>query len=479
MWSTILIWIAVLVYTVLCLGTITIVLLENRQPAKTIAWTITIILLPVIGLLAFYFFGLNIRRSRYISTRQYQQLMWKMVNNVPRVSEDAVPQKYRNLAHLFETTNHSVVTTARSLEGFCTGMGWIQSLLRDIATATETIHLETYIIDDDPVGRLVRDALIDKAQEGVSVRLIYDAVGCWKVPRSFFQPLTEAGGKAIAFMPVQVPRFAHKINYRNHRKLCVIDGRIGYLGGMNIALRYVSRRMRPWRDVHMRAEGGCVADMQRLFLTDWCFTTGEKQLSYANLIPTDCGQGTPITPQTPMLQIVRSTPYAKYPEIMYGMTWVISHARKYVFVQTPYFMPPEPVLQALQTAAMSGVDVRIMVPDTPDSFWLRWANESYFTKMLQAGVRIFQYHGGFLHSKCCVADDDWCTVGSSNMDFRSYENNFESNAFIYNAWAASLVYNRFITDMEQSIEVKYSQWKNRSYYQRCLESYTRFFAPLL
>lgn len=479
MWTNIFFWAVIIAYAVLILSTVTIVLLENRQPAKTIAWTIVLIMLPVVGLVVFYFFGQNIRKERYINRRQYNRLTRRMLSSVECAPEEAAPPRYLPLIHLFEHTNHSVLTAARAISGYSTGADWLTALLRDVAAARRTIHLETYIFEDDAVGRLVRDALIDAARRGVSVRLIYDDVGCWHVSNSFFRPLTEAGVEVGAFLPVRFPALTHKVNYRNHRKLCVIDSRVGFIGGMNLALRYVSRRCRPWRDVHLRLEGGAVADMQRLFLADWYFINEKNDVPFHDKVKKTAEAPVEADAPQTLLQIVQSNPVSRYPEIMYGLTWIIQHARRYLYIQTPYFMPTEPVLQALQTAAMSGVDVRLMVPERPDGFWLRWVNDCYFTSVLQAGVRVFTYMKGFLHSKCAVADDDWGTVGSSNMDFRSFENNFEANAFLYGREAARTLRDAFMEDLKSCREIHFAEWKKRPYRRRILESYTRILAPLL
>ncbi len=479
MWANLLLWIGLVVYVVLIISTLTVVLLENRQPAKTIAWVIVIIMLPIVGLVCFYFFGQNIRKDRYISRRLYALLTRRMLSGTHRMPPEAVPQRYAPLIHLFEHTNSAILTPVRSIEGYGAGMDWLQALLREIARAQESIHLETYIIEDDAVGRLVRDALADRARDGITVRLIYDDVGCWHTKKDFFLPLQESGAEVAAFLPVRFPSLTHKVNYRNHRKICVVDDRVGFIGGMNLALRYVSRRSRPWRDMHIRIEGDAVADMQRLFLSDWNFVRGELE-AVPDVVPPlwQAPEGGSAVPDC-LLQIVPSNPISRYPEIMYGLTWIIQHAKRYLYIQTPYFMPTEPVVQALQTAAMSGVDVRLMVPEKSDSFWLRRINDCYFMGVLQAGVRVFQYRDGFLHSKCAVADDDWCTVGSSNMDFRSFENNFEANAFIYGTSAAEEMRNAFLRDQEACHEVTLEEWQKRPYGRRVLEAYTRILAPLL
>lgn len=481
MWSVITLWGLLLVYAVVVCSTVTVVLLENRQPAKTIAWTIVLVMLPVVGLIIFYFFGQNIRKERYISRRLYTQLTRRMLSHVHRIPHTEAPEKYAPIIRFFDRTNHAVLTAAHRIDGYNNGADWLVALLREIDTAQRSIHLMTYIIEDDAVGRLVRDALVDKAREGVKVRFLYDDVGCWNVPKSFFDVMSAAGIEVAAFLPVRFPSLTHKVNYRNHRKLCVFDGRTGFIGGMNLALRYVSRRERLWRDMHLRIEGGAVADLQRHFLADWFFVKGEEAENFVPEAPAalpDKSQSD-AAPSDMLLQIVPSNPVSRYPEIMYGITWIIQHARRYLYIQTPYFIPTEPVVAALQTAAMSGVDVRLMVPRRCDSFWLRRVNDCYFAPMLEAGVRVFTYRDGFLHSKCAVADDDWCTVGSANMDFRSFENNFEANAFIYGHEAAAKVRDNFFADLSKCDEVRLEAWRKRSYWRRLRESYTRILSPLL
>lgn len=476
MWTTLIFGGALAVYAVLVVSTVTVVLLENRQPAKTIAWTVVLVMLPVIGLIIFYFFGQNIRRERYIGKRLYNLLTQRMLGEVSRIEAADYPEGYAPLLKLFEHTNKAVPTTNNSVDGYDSGAVWLAALAREIGAARRHIHLETYIIQEDAVGRFVRDLLADKVREGVEVRLIYDDVGCWNVSRRFFRSFTDAGIKVGVFLPVRFPSLTHKVNYRNHRKICVIDGRVGFVGGMNLALRYVSRRLRPWRDLHLRVEGDAVAGLQRLFLSDWNFVCGEcrsEQRYFPAARVADARRGDAI------LQVVQSNPVSRYPEIMLGLTWAIYRARRYFYIQTPYFMPTEPVLQALQVAAMSGVDVRLMVPEKPDGFWLRYINDSHFEAVLEAGVRVFIFQTGFLHAKCAVADDEWCTVGSSNMDFRSFENNFEANVFIYGRQGATMLHRQFMDDLKDCREVKLGDWRRRPYVRQFMEACTRLLSPLL
>ncbi len=477
MWTELFYLAALALYAVIVVSTVLVVVLENRQPDKTIAWILVITLLPAAGLVVFYFFGQNVRRQRLISRRTLRLLAQRAAPpGMPRADADDLPPRYAPLIGMLGRKGHALPSAANRLDVLPTGADFLAALLRDIASARRHIHIETYIIEADAVGNLLTDALIDAARRGVEVRLLYDDVGCWSVPETFFRRLAEGGVEAEAFMPVRFPSLARKVNYRNHRKICVVDGQKGYVGGMNFARRYVSRRDGVWRDLHLRIRGGGVAGLQRVFLADWCFATGREVADSAYFpLPATTAD---IAPGA-LLQVVQSSPFAHFPEIMYGLTWAIQHARRYLYLQTPYFIPNEPVVQALQTAAMSGVDVRLMVPSKPDSFWLRYANECHFAEMLAAGVRVFTYENGFLHSKLAVMDDDWCSVGSSNFDFRSFENNFEVNVFIYDVRTAQQLRGEFEKDMQHAQEITCEAWDESSQRNRLLESCTRIFSPLL
>ena len=476
MWSEILIGGISFVYVTLIVCTAVVVVMENRQPAKTIAWLLVLVLLPIVGLLFFYFFGQNIRKERFIGRKNFDLLTKVMLHESSYCPPQLLQPKYERLIRLNEWKNRAILTAGNETKLITSGEDFVWELLRAIYAAKEHIHLETYIIEDDAAGRLIRDALLDRARDGVEVRLLYDDVGCWKVPNKFFGSFIAGGVKVQAFLPVKFPSLTHRINYRNHRKVCVIDGRVGFIGGMNIAVRYMNRSGYIWRDQHMKIVGDAVSSLQRLFVSDWYFMSNTL-LKDEKYFPAK--QSIAAFTRGALMQIVSANPVSHYPEIMYSITWAIQHAIHYLYIQTPYFLPTEPVIQALQTASMSGVDVRLMIPEKPDAFWLRWGNDSYLSAMLRAGVRIFAFQNGFLHSKSIVADDDWCTVGSSNMDFRSFENNFEANAFIYDKKTALQVKEVFLEDLSHCEEIDLEQWGNRPLLNRCLESLTRIFSPLL
>lgn len=476
MWSTILFWISTSLYIVLIASTVCVVLLENRQPEKTIAWVIAIILLPVVGFIIFFFFGQSMKHTRFITRHRYHRLTRRMLSRDLADTAPPVdpPAKYLPLIRMNEKRFGAMRAEGNEVIFLDSGAKFVASLLREMERAESHIHIETYIIEDDPVGRLISDALIAHARRGVEVRLLYDDVGCWNVPKRFFERLKEAGVDARPFMPVRFPALTHKINYRNHRKISIIDGRVGYIGGMNFARRYVSCRERRWRDLQLMLRGNAVGRLQLIFMADWQFVTTEALDEKRFFATPQIVQGQ----KGALLQFVSSNPVTPLPELGYALTWAIAHAERYLYVQTPYFMPTEPVLQALKTAALSGVNVRIMLPRKPDGRILRYANDSYVAELLGAGIRVFFYEGGFLHAKCLVADDDWCSVGSANMDFRSLSNNFESNALIYNSECAKAVRTLFEADLEEAHEVRQWTWKKRSLGRKLLESLTRIMSPL-
>ena len=328
------------------------------------------------------------------------------------------------------------------------------------------------------MGRLIADALIQKAKEGVEIRVIYDDVGCWRVPSAFFERMKKAGIDVCAFMPVKFPAFTSKVNYRNHRKVCVIDGIEGFTGGINIALRYVKGMHNgtlPWRDTHMRLRGSIVYALQRAFLVDWYFvdrTLVTNRKYYPPMpwkISNDC-----------LAQMVTSSPIAPWPDIMQGYVRILLEAKSYVYMESPYFLPTEPVLFAMRTAALAGVDVRLMVPRHSDSHLLEWASMSYVVETLAAGVKIKLYEGGFNHSKLLVADDEVSTCGSTNIDFRSFENNFESNVFFYDRQMALRIKELYMADEAQSVDFNdVDTLRHRPYLHRLTESLFRLLAPLL
>ena len=469
-------WFILFVYVVATIVALLTVLMDHRQPAKTVAWVLVLIFLPVIGIVIYFFFGQNMRKEKLISQRSLDQLTKRSMLEFVEQKDLKIPEDQEALVKLFTNQNWALPFKDNEVEIFTDGYDFFHSFLRDIGRARQHVHIDSYIFNDDALGRMVADALIDKAQQGVEVRVIYDDVGCWKVKDFFFERMREAGIEVHPFMPVRFPAFTGKVNYRNHRKLCVVDGKIGYIGGMNIATRYVKgRNGRAWRDTHLRICGGAVYGIQRAFLVDWYFvdrtliTNRRYYPEMGSKIQNDC-----------LMQIVTSSPISVWPDIMQGYVRILLQAKRYVYMETPYFLPTEPVLFALRTAALAGVDVRLMIPRKTDAKLVEWASRGYVMQTLESGVKVYLYEAGFNHSKLLVSDDALCTVGSTNIDFRSFENNFESNAFIYDESMARRLKEVFLKDVEESILLEDTKdIEHPSYIHRLWEGLVRLISPLL
>ncbi len=464
------------IYQVFVILTIIHVVLDNRQPAKTMAWALVIWFVPVVGIVFYLFFGVNTRKERLISQRSLDMLSKRSMLEFVEQRDLHLPEEYKPIIDLFVSENFSLPFRDNEVKIHTDGYSFFHALLKEIASAKDHIHMDMYIFEDDALGNLVRDALVAKAREGVEVRLIYDDVGCWNVSNRFFERMREEGIEVAPFLPVRFPSFTSKVNYRNHRKIIVIDGRTGFIGGMNIALRYVKgTKPQPWRDTMLQITGSGVYSLQRAFLVDWYFVD-RNLISNRKYYPHTLEDGH----SESLLQIVTSGPVTPYSEIMQGYVRMILAAKKYIYIETPYFLPTDPVLFALKTAAAGGVDVRILVPLRSDTKFVEWAGRSYLREMVKAGVIVSYYKTGFLHSKMIVCDDAICSCGSTNVDFRSFENNFESNAFIYDSKVAIAMREIFIEDTTQSLLfTDIPQRLRPNILKRLVESLVRLMSPLM
>ena len=469
-------WILLVIYLAITIGGIVAVLMDNKQPEKTMAWILVLCFMPIVGIIFYLFFGQNTRKEKVISERSMDLLMKRSMLEFAEQENLHIPRRNRPLMKLFTNQNWALPFKDNEVSIFTDGYEFVSTLLYNIGQAQDHIHLDTYIIEDDPLGNLVADALIDKARQGVEVRLLYDDVGCWRVKDRFFNRMKTAGIQVYAFMPVRFPAFTGKVNYRNHRKLCVIDGKVGFIGGMNIALRYVKGTARQtWRDTHLCIRGGAVYAIQRAFLVDWYFVSRTLVTDRRYYPPVD-----KTIDNNCLTQIVTSSPVSPWPDIMQGYVRVLLQAHRYVYMESPYFLPTEPVLFAMRTAALAGVDVRLIVPRHGDAKLVEWASRSYLMEVIEAGVKVYLYEPGFNHSKILVSDDNLSSCGSTNIDFRSFENNFEANAFFFNEGMALRLKKVFLTDQAQSTLVDdVSYFIKRPFLQRLLESLVRLLSPLL
>lgn len=462
-----------IIYFGAIIGTIVVVILDNRNPVKTMAWILILMFVPIVGLIFYFFFGRSQRRERIIGKKSYGRLLKKPMAEYLAQDPSVVPEEYARLIQLFQHTNQAFPFDGNRVEVYTGGYSMLQALVRELQKAKQHIHLEFYIFEDDAIGRLVRDVLIEKACQGVEVRVIYDDVGCWHVPNRFYEEMRDAGIEVRSFLKVRFPLFTSKVNYRNHRKIVVIDGRVGFVGGMNLAERYMKGfSWGIWRDTHLLLEGKAVHGLQTAFLLDWYFVdrtliTASRYFSKVEM----CGNS--------LVQVVTSEPIGRWKEIMQGLTMAISNSRKYFYIQTPYFLPTEQILAAMQIAALAGVDVRLMLPEKADNRITHMGSCSYLADVLHAGVKVYFYKKGFLHSKLMVSDDMLSTVGSTNIDFRSFEHNFEVNAFIYDMETALQMREIFLEDQRECTQIFLKNWIKRSWRRKAVESVVRLLAPLL
>lgn len=461
------------IYIVTVLGTVIVVISENRNPLKSIAWIVVLLFFPIGGLIFYFFLGQDFRKQRMISRKSMKKINKHSHCHEPKPDISRLSASSAQEVLLLYHINYAKLHHGNAVEIFTEGGAMFQSLLENIEKAKHFVHLEFYIFSDDKLGHELKELLCRKVKEGVEVRLIYDDVGCWGVENRFFEQMQEQGVEVQSFLKVHFPAFANKLNYRNHRKIVIIDGEIGYIGGMNVADRYrEGLDWGVWRDTHILIKGPGVNALQCAYSVDWYFME-RKLLWDAKYFPKVEVAG------DVSLQIATSGPIGEWKEIMLGIFKAIANAKKYVYIQTPYFLPTEALLQVLQCAALSNVDVRLMLPSRSDSKMVQMGGHSFVLAMLKAGVKVYFYLPGFLHSKMVVIDDELFTVGSANMDFRSFEHNFEANAFIYHARLTAEMKNTFLRDQKQSIRVNIREWRSRPLRQKAMESFARLFSPML
>lgn len=453
--------------------TIIVLMLENRNPIKSIAWIITIISLPVVGLILYALFGRDFRKGNTV--KKANKAYAEALKGLDEKFDKGNPvEGYENLSQLIYNLCNEKLYSNTYIKPFTDGASLYESIFADIESAKETIFAEYYIIENDKISDRFIDTLIKKANEGVKVKIVVDAVGSWKVKNKTKQRLADAGIEYHEFLPVSLPFFGRKINYRNHRKILLIDNEIGYIGGMNVADRYIEgkKSIGKWRDTHIKVIGDGIQGLAKVFRRDYHFVS--RQLtSISTKKPSKVDGVTPCNMQT-----VFSGPDMEYRAIMQTYLRIIMQSTKYVYIESPYFMPNEAVRSALVTAAKSGVEIKIIIPLFSDDRIVLMSTYSYVKDLASAGIHFYFYKAGFIHSKLIVSDDKIVSLGSANMDFRSLEHNFETNAILYGDETASIFRNIFEQDMADSESFDMKRWKSRPFSMRIKESIARLFSPV-
>lgn len=467
-----------ILYFLIIASSITLVVLENRKPDIAIFWVMILILLPFVGLIIYLLLGKDYRSHRVIRADEMQRLtQLRNEANNDFIRQHTHSEKYDKLAAMMRGANDAPLFDGNNVRIFTDFTPMFQSMLDDIEHAQSYVHIQFYKIEDDEVGRQLSDLLIRKAQQGLDVRLMYDSFANLFVSSRYYDHMRRGGVHVQSFLKLIPSMFTRDVNCRTHRKIVVVDGTVGYTGGMNIARRYrdgISHA--PWRDTHIRILGPAVSQLELALLADWRFCT-RQLLDSKKYFPTNA---TSHPHHNALVQIITSGPMDDWNTVMQGMIQAIAQSRRYLYLQTPYFIPNQPILLALRNAAIAGVDVRIMMPATADrSRIMLLASQSYFREAMQAGVKIYLYRRGYLHAKTMVLDDDFLTIGSTNIDSRSMEQNFEVNAFIYDNQLAVRQRDIFLDDLQHCTQVLPDQWLHRNLLQRIPESVARLFTPLL
>lgn len=473
--SAVLYYVVTSLYVLTTIGCIVVVVSENRNPVRSLAWVTVLILLPVIGILIYLFFGRSLKSVIMISRNNRMKLSGQAsLDNSDHTTQN-LSDSSKQIINLVSSIGEPHFLPGNKVDIFTEGEAKFNQLKADLLAAKDYIDFQYYIFSADTIGKEIADILIQKAHEGVKVRVIYDHVGSWSIASSFFKHLRKEGVEAYPFLKVTFPQLANRLNWRNHRKVVVIDGKVGYIGGMNIADRYVTgeKGYSAWRDTHLRVEGNAVKGLQVSFAIDWNFMKRmlleQPKVDFPTTQPDSVG-----------IQIVSSGPTQPLNGMSMVMLRAISLAHKCIYIQTPYFLPEESMMSALQAAALSGVDVRIMIPLYPDSKILKYSSLSYVKECLASDIKVYLYTERMLHAKCVIIDDEFVTTGSTNFDFRSFEHNFECNALIYSKQFCEKMKAIFNADAQSGCtEITLEEWVKRPIRQRALESMARLLGPIL
>jgi cardiolipin synthase A/B len=457
-----------------------VIFLENRHPTQTLTWLVVLGSFPLVGFFFYLLFGRNYRKEKMYRKKYFldkQAFLNVEGENDPR-SEEKLGLMGEHQARLFtlaQKLGNSPISFDTSTKVLTNGEETFHHILEQLNKARHHIHMEYYIVRDDVIGQEIKKVLIQKAAHGVKIRFLYDAVGSWKLSKKYINELRNAGIETVCFGPVKVPFLNNKFNFRNHRKIIVIDGMIGFVGGLNIGDEYLGRNKNYgfWRDTHLMLRGEAVRSLQLIFLQDWYYMTNHSFLTAEYLSPQidEKNHGG--------VQLIAGGPDSEWSVIKNIFFSMITSAKESVWIASPYFIPDEDIFSALKVAALSGIDVRLLVPNRPDKRIVFHASRSYFPELLEAGVKVYEYERGFMHSKIVIVDHELASIGTSNMDMRSFHLNFEVNAFLFRTKSTQKLVAEYINDLEYAIQLELTSFKKRHIGLRLIESTARLLSPLL
>lgn len=477
-------WAAYVLFTLNIVLASAIIFMERRDAGATWAWLMVLFFLPLLGFVLYLIFGQNLSRKRLFDWEDKKKIgLEEQISHQKRAIKRGIypfanPHTKENtkLISMLLSYNDAVLSEDNQVYIYTDGAEKFDSLMNDMRRAKNHIHVQYYIFRNDRLGKEIITLLTEKALAGVEVRVLYDDMGSRTLRRKHFRKLIEAGGVVETFFPSRIPLINLRLNYRNHRKIVVIDGQIGYVGGFNVGDEYLGKdpAFGYWRDTHLRVTGSAVHALQTRFILDWNQASKRHDFMYdERLFPV------PATTGDTAMQIVTSGPDSEWDQIKSGYLQLISTAKKSIYIQTPYFIPDASILDALRIAALSGIDVKIMVPNKPDHPFVYWATYSYAGELLKAGAKIYIYDDGFIHAKTIVVDEKLSSVGTANIDVRSFRLNFEVNAFMYDYETGRQLAKIFRHDMTVCFELTPQLYYQRSPVIKFKESISRLLSPIL
>ncbi len=472
------------VFVINTLLAITIVFFERRDPRTIWTWLLVLYFIPVLGFFLYLLIGQDMRKSRMFKNKELEDAIQSAVlKQEQRVKSKEIfthdngqMSRYHDLVMYNLSAAKSVYTDDNEVEIYTDGKEYFARLYEDMKNAKEFIHIQSYIIKNDELWQALEPLLVQKIKEGVEIRVLYDSMGCRSMRKRDWDRLKREGILVGEFFPAFFKRLQIRINYRNHRKIIVIDGKTAYVGGFNIGREYLGmdKKFGYWRDTHLRLQGSSVVSLHIRFILDWNYTTKQNLFSERNLIkefsPGKGNEG---------VQIISSGPDTQNEEIRDNYQKLIGKARDHVYIQTPYLVPDDIILNEIKMAAYSGIDVRIMIPCKPDHPLVYWATYSYVGELLDAGVRCYTYNNGFLHAKGVMTDGLVCCYGTANMDVRSFQLNFEVNATIYSPKTTKKMESIFEKDLEYCTEITPELYAKRGLVIRMKEQFSRMFSFIL
>jgi cardiolipin synthase len=457
---------------------------ERRDVGSTWAWLLVLFFIPILGFVLYLLLGINLSRKHLFQWDDLKKTGFEKLIDTQLTELRSNQFYFRNkatrdssdLIYMHLINNQAILTEDNSVTIFIDGNEKFDQLFRDIDAAKNYIHIQYYIIKNDNLGRKLIKALTAKAKEGVKVRVLYDELGSRGLPKRLFKEFRAAGGQVEVFFPSKFRFINLRMNFRNHRKLVIIDGKIGYVGGFNVGDEYLglNSNFGYWRDTHLRIQGAAVYALQTRFILDWNQASDDYDVDYvSNLYPEDVSHG------SVGIQIVTSGPDSEFHQIKNGYIRMIMSAKKSIFIQTPYFIPESSLLDSLRIACLSCVEVNIMIPNKPDHSFVYWATLSHVAELLKIGANNYIYNNGFVHAKTLVVDEEISTVGTANIDYRSFKLNFEVNAFLYDEGISKKLTEIFKEDIKVSKLLSLEEYYKRSLIIRLKESISRLLSPIL